>query len=74
MISQLQDSVLVLSLNFKYGNMVFGKENLDGINCLTEAIEGFRYLHVLASNHKCKIIQGKENKSRLKFKHLNSSI
>ena len=42
--------------------MVFGKENLDGINCLTEVIAGFRHLHVLASNHKCKIIQGKENK------------
>ena len=61
MIFQLQDSVLVLSLNFKYESMVFAKENLDGINCLTEVIAGFRYLHELASNHKCKIIQGEEN-------------
>ena len=58
MIFQLQDSILVLSLNwrYKYGNMVFEKENLDGINWLTEVLAGVRYLHVLVSNQECKII------------------
>ena len=58
MIFQLQDLILVLSLNwrYKYGNMVFEKENLDGINWLTEVLAGVRYLHVLVSNQECKII------------------